>query len=282
VPWNKEPFAGGERLFAFVPFSQRSLWGVGMAIDLETFQRALTGRLGHDVHQFEQVTSTMDLARSRAAGGAPEGLVVLAEEQTAGRGRMGRPWVSPPGLNLYFTLVLRPRMDALRRLPYVVPLGVSWGLETLGLSPKIKWPNDIWFGGKKAAGVLIDTVVEGPDVVAVLVGVGMNVNLRPAEYDEIRDIATSLADAAGRELPREPVMAAVLDGIASALDAAPAVAFAAWKARLSTLGQHVTMRAGSEVIEGRAADVDDTGSLVIEFPDGTHRTYSAGEVTSQV
>jgi len=253
-----------------------------MAIDIAAVEQRLTGSFAGPIEQYEQVGSTMDIARDRANGGAPAGLVVLAEEQTAGRGRMGRAWVSPAGLNLYFTLLVRPELEDVRRLPVTVPLGVAWGLESLGLTPDVKWPNDIWFSGKKAGGILIDTVVEGETVTAAIVGIGLNVNLRPSGYEEIRAIATSLAEAAGREFAREDVLAAVLDGVASAVTAAPATAFAHWKRRLVTLGRSVTLRQGAEVVEGRAVDVDPTGALVVELPDGTQRVFAAGEVTSQV
>lgn len=253
-----------------------------MSIDVEAVEQALTGGFGRKIEQFEQVGSTMDIARDRANGGAPEGLVVLAEEQTAGRGRMGRAWVSPAGLNLYFTLIVRPPLDDLRRLPVTVPLGVAWGLESLGLTPDVKWPNDIWFSGKKAGGILIDTVVEGESVTAALIGIGLNVNLRTSDYEEIREIATSLSDAAGEEFARERVLAAVLDGIASATQAAPAISFAHWKRRLVTLNRSVTLRQGTEIFEGRTIDVDPTGALVVELKDGSSRVFAAGEVTSQV
>ncbi len=253
-----------------------------MAIDLERLQSSLSGGLGRSLEQHATVSSTMDLARDRALAGAPEGLVVLAEEQTAGRGRMGRSWVSPPGLNLYFTLLLRPDLESLRRLPYTMPLGICRGLETMGFGPAIKWPNDLQAGGRKLCGVLIDTVVDGDAVAAALVGIGLNVNLRASHHPEIREIATSLCEIAGRDLERERVLAAVLNGIAAALDAAPATAFGAWRARLVTLGRAVSLRAGEEIVQGLAVDVDERGSLVIEFADGTLRTFAAGEVTSQL
>lgn len=253
-----------------------------MALDLDAVKSALTGRLGREIEQFETVPSTMDLARLRASGGAAEGLVVIAEEQTAGRGRLGRQWVSPPGLNLYFTLILRPDLATVRRLPYLMPLGVAFGLDALGFAPAIKWPNDIQLGGRKVSGMLIETVAEGESVVAVLAGIGINVNLIPEQHPEIAAIATSLAAAAGRELSREAVLAAVLDGIASALDSAPATAFAGWRGRLSTLGRQVRLRSGPEVYEGTAVDVDDQGGLIVELTAGRRQAFAAGEVTTQV
>ena len=247
-------------------------------LDLARLQRDLQDPARWQIEQFDRVPSTMDTARERAAAGATDGLAVIAEEQTAGRGRMGRSWISPPGLNLYFTLLLRTNLPILRRLPYLVPLAVACALEELDFRPAIKWPNDIQVNGLKIGGVLIDSLFQGPEPNAVLVGIGLNVNLRPSEHPEIASLATSLAEVAGHPLEREGVLAAILNALSAVLEAPAEETFDAWRTRLSTLGQRVRLRAGEEIVEGQAVDVDNDGSLVLALDNGTRRSFAAGEV----
>ncbi len=184
-----------------------------MSLHLDVVKGRLSNAfLGYRIIHVGSVSSTQDLARVEAAEGALEGTVVVAEEQIAGRGRLGRSWVSPPGANLYVTLVLRPSRERMRVLSMVVPLAVSQAVEdTTGLSPRIKWPNDLLVEGRKLAGVLIDTEISGQTLQYALVGVGLNVNLDALAVPEISTIATSLRQHLGREISREEVLAAFLN-----------------------------------------------------------------------
>ncbi|HEX5912475.1 MAG TPA: biotin--[acetyl-CoA-carboxylase] ligase, partial [Rubrobacter sp.] len=143
----------------------------------------------------------------------PSGTIILAESQSAGRGRSGRSWVSPPDVNLYFTLSLYP-VDDPRPLAYVTPLAVAQAAEDIAarkggrLRPLLKWPNDVLVNGKKLAGILIETTVNQEGAPVALVGVGINVNFDPDGHPEIADIATSMKDELGFEAPREEVLAA--------------------------------------------------------------------------
>src|SRR3972149_8290394 len=149
-------------------------------------QQLTTAFVGRRLIHVASAPSTRDVARAEAEGGAPEGTAVLAEEQTAGRGRLGRSWVSPAGTNLYLTLVIRPTLERLRSLSIVAPLAVAQAVEeTVALAPCIKWPNDVLVGGRKLAGVLIDTELSGRSVQDSLVGIGVNVNLDVAQAPEI-------------------------------------------------------------------------------------------------
>src|SRR3990170_4882909 len=154
-----------------------------MGLNLESLREQLkTTFVGRRIVYLATTPSTQDIARAEAEGGAPEGTAVLAEEQTAGRGRLGRSWVSPAGTNLYLTLVIRPTLERLRSLSIVAPLAVAQALEeTTALGPRIKWPNDVLVGGRKLAGVLIDTELSGQSVRYSLVGIGVNVNLDVAQ-----------------------------------------------------------------------------------------------------
>ena len=221
----------------------------------------------------------MDVAREEAVAGAPHGAVVFAEEQTAGRGRFGRRWVSPAGKNLYFTLILRPDAGRLRALSMVVPLAVCRAVEAVtSLRPVIKWPNDILVGGRKLSGILIEGESSGAELLYALAGIGLNVN-DPIDDPEIAGIATSLSREAGEDTPRETVLAALLNELEDSYNAAPGDLYSGWRSRITTLGQSVRLTFRDEVYEGTAEDVDDEGSLILRLADGTRRTFEAGEVT---
>ena len=221
----------------------------------------------------------MDVAREEAVAGAPHGAVVFAEEQTAGRGRFGRRWVSPAGKNLYLTLVLRPDAGRLRRLSMVAPLALCRAIESVtSLRPAIKWPNDVLVGERKLAGVLIEGESSGADLLFALVGIGLNVN-DPIDDPDIAGIATSLSRETGIETPREPVLAALLNELEGAYSAPSADLYGEWRSRIAILGQPVRLTFRDEVYEGTAEDVDDEGSLILRLTDGTQKTFEAGEVT---
>lgn len=218
---------------------------------------------------------------------SPNGTIVLAETQTAGRGRSGRAWVSPADVNLYFTLSLYPVEDP-RPLAYVAPLAIAEAIEEIAtryngvLRAMLKWPNDVFLNGKKVAGELIETTQTENGETVALVGVGINVNLDPDGHPEIRDIATSMKDELGFEVPREEVLAAFCDHFEALWEEAKAgsrAPFAAWKSRLITLGAEVTAHGARDDLRGRAVDVRDDGALVIETPDGRHVTVEAGDVS---
>jgi BirA family biotin operon repressor/biotin-[acetyl-CoA-carboxylase] ligase len=231
--------------------------------------------------------STMDDARRMLERiNLPQGALVLAESQSAGRGRAGRSWVSPPDVNLYFTLLLFPPPQRLRPLAYVTPLAVAKAIESFSkqkgvpVVPDLKWPNDVQIGGKKVAGVLIETE-HAPERVVALVGVGVNVNLETARFEEIAGLATSLKDATGLELPREELLAAICNEFEPLYEEALSGSrgpFEDWKSRLVTLGQDVTVSTPDGAFQGRAVDVEDDGALLVALEDGRTRRVEAGDV----
>jgi BirA family biotin operon repressor/biotin-[acetyl-CoA-carboxylase] ligase len=228
------------------------------------------------------VSSTMDLARQEAEGGAPDGTVVVADEQTQGQGRRGRQWVSPPGGNIYATIILRPGRWDIRSLGMVAPLAVCEAIDTAAdVRSVIKWPNDLLIEGRKVGGVLIDTRLRGDEVDFALVGVGINVNFDPSQHEEIREMATSLASELGRELSREELLAAFLNRFERLYLAARSdeSVYEAWKARLETLGRRVEVRLGDRMEEGIAEDVDADGNLILRRTDGSTVVLAAGDVT---
>ena len=243
----------------------------------------------------------MDDARELARAGAVEGMVVVAEEQDAGRGRFDRRWVSPPGLNLYFTVILRPaagqlafvNMAAALAVRGAVQQGLSRGSHPhpslppsrgKGLLASVKWPNDVRVDGRKLGGILIETEFEGGRPAFALVGVGINVNLDVGEHPEIAGVATSLRSETGRVFEREAVLISALrgfDGLYARVRNGESLT-AEWAAVLETLGKRVSLRWGDRVIRGLAEGVDDGGNLILVGDDGERVSVAAGEVTSQV
>jgi BirA family biotin operon repressor/biotin-[acetyl-CoA-carboxylase] ligase len=237
--------------------------------------------IGRNVVYRPSVTSTNDLARALAAQGAPEGTLVLAEEQTAGRGRLGRVWLAPAGTSLLFSLIFRPalRPGQAFRLAMLCSLAAARAIEAVTALPiHLKWPNDLVLRGKKLGGVLSEASLTGEWLDFVVVGLGLNVNLDVSTLPEIA--ATSLSAALGRPVARLPLLQRILQEIeAGYRDVAQGEALrAAWAARLSTLGQMVRVTGGTED-EGLAEGVDADGALLLRRADGTLAHITVGDVT---
>ena len=251
-------------------------------LDLDKVQALLrTEFVGRTVWYQESTTSTMEDAAREARAGGPEGGVAIAEDQSAGRGRMGRSWVSSPGENLHITIMVRPELAQLRHLVLITPLAVCLAIEELTeLRPRIKWPNDVLIAGKKVCGVLAESALEDDRVLFALVGVGINVNADMSAYGEIKDIATSLASETGQELSREEVLAATLnhfETLYQALGRGEVVSIG-WKERLETLGKQVTVQSSAGALEGVAVDSDSDGALILRRQDGSHVRVEVGEL----
>lgn len=252
--------------------------------DVTHFQSLLTTeRFGRNLLFEPSVGSTMDLAREAASQGAPEGTIAAADEQTAGRGRLGRTWVTPPAVNLASTIVVRPPHSVLRDIAMIAPLAVCHGIQDVAaIRPDIKWPNDVMINGKKVAGVLIEVPeAASQDHAVVLVGCGINVNFDPRQYEEIRDIATSVRVECGRDVDREALLAAYLAHFERHYDAARAGESMRdrWRERLVTLGQAVHASWPGGEADGVAEDVDEGGALIVRTSSGAKVIVEAGDVT---
>jgi BirA family transcriptional regulator, biotin operon repressor / biotin---[acetyl-CoA-carboxylase] ligase len=250
--------------------------------------------LGHEVRWYDTVPSTNDLARTLAHAGTAEGTVVVAEQQSAGRGRLGRSWASPSG-GLWMSVILRPRVGA-AQWPLLGLAGCAAAAEaiaeTTGLRARVKWPNDVLVDGRKAAGLLLESgAAEAPDSAWVVLGIGVNVNVAPDDLpDRPAYPATSLAAELGRPVNRGRLMRMLL----RRLDAAYAeirgggaeAALVRWRTLSDTLGRTVRVAVGalgqSRQVEGLAYDVDDAGALLLRTRDGGVRRIIAGEVTGEV
>ncbi len=255
-------------------------------LDIPALESALAHRvIGRRIHHYDLIGSTMDEARRLAAEGAAEGTVVIAEEQTAGRGRFNRAWVSPRGENLSFSVILTPPASRLPYMNMAATLAVARTVaDCADLKPTIKWPNDVRVGGLKISGILIETSIESEDAVCSIIGIGVNVNFDPSLYAEIADISTSLYRETGQLRNRTPVLRALLEHFDDAYAAVRAgkSLTADWSATLDTLGCVVSLRSQHETIEGVAESVDEQGNLLVRQADGSLYTATAGEVTSQL
>lgn len=240
-----------------------------------------TRRLGREIDHLPVTGSTMDIARARARAGEPEGYTVMAEEQTAGRGRLGRVWVAPPGVNISVSVLLRPTSHQMKRLGMSVPLAVADAVEEVsGLTPLLKWPNDVRVNGRKLCGILIEAAMLGDTPSFAIAGIGLNVNLDAAAYPEIAGIATSIATERGRPVSREHTLAALLNALERHYDRRDGDALRQeWRSRLETLGQQVSVTFAGRTERGVAEDVDEEGSLLLRLRDGRLLTFPAGEVT---
>jgi BirA family biotin operon repressor/biotin-[acetyl-CoA-carboxylase] ligase len=243
----------------------------------------MSGWLGHRLVRLARVTSTSDEAARLAEGGAAHGTVVVADEQTAGRGRQGRRWHSPAGANLYLSMVLRPSLSPGEVAPITLAagIGVCDAVNSAGVAASLKWPNDLLVRGRKLAGILSEMNTRNRTVDHVIVGIGIDVN-QTAFPPELAAIATSMAAELGRPVDREAFLGVLLEDLERWLDvffAGGGEAIAgAWTARARLAGRRVRATTAAGPIEGRPDGVDAAGALiVIDDQGGRHRVVS-GEV----
>lgn len=244
-----------------------------------------TSELGRWLHVHREIPSTNDEAHRLAEQGAPHGTVVVAESQTAGRGRRGRAWASPPGKGLALSVVLRPELPPQRasELSIVAAVAVCAAARDLGaVHAEVKWPNDVLCRGKKLAGLLAELRVQGDRVQHVVLGVGLNVNLFPADLPaELRPLATSLSMERGEPVARSLVCARLLWFLEERLELHAALGFAPiaeeWRELSCTLGRRVRVE-GTPPLEGEAVDLEPDGALSVRLDDGTLHRVVAGDV----
>ena len=259
------------------------------------------------IRRFESVASTNDVAIRMADERAPEGTVVIAGEQTAGKGRLGRSWSSPAGEGLYLSAILRPDLpfDQVWQTGFVASVAAAEAIgEVSGLPAQIKWPNDILLSGRKVCGILVEarksaassqqpavspqSAIRNPKSqipnlrCPIVVGIGVNVN-NSSFPAEIAQKATSVALEVGHPIKLQKVEEAVLSRLHTRYTQHLSEGFApileAWKNLDCTIGRHVVVLADDGTVEGTAVGVDSSGDLVVEREDGVSVRLAAGEVT---
>ena len=241
--------------------------------------------IGARIEHHKKAVSTMDIARDAGLAGAPEGLVVTADEQTVGRGRHARQWVSRPGEDLLLSVVLRPRPALAPELLMLAALAAVRTVRVMtDVTPAIKWPNDVRVTSRKLCGVLAESVTMSDGSVLAVAGIGLNVNMAPDEAELIG--ATSLRALRGGCVSRSEALLELLramDDMYAALRRGETL-LPEWRDRLETLGQHVNVAVGNplhpdRIISGVAEDVDAQGRLLVRDADGRVWPVASGEVT---
>lgn len=263
---------------------------IGLAgLSLGEIRRGLrTEAVGGHIFLYGEVDSTNARCVELARAGASHGTVVLADAQTAGRGRQGRAWFSPPGVNAYISVLLRPRLRArdLGVFSLIASLALADAVRDFGGDPAIKWPNDVLVDGKKIGGALGEALVHGDAVQGVVLGVGVNLKVDraalAAALGPTGAFATSLAAVTGREVDRNAFVAAYLNHLEDWVrvwDAeGPEAVLTAWKSREILTGRRVQVREPGGTYQGRAVGITEAGALVVEDTLGRRHVLTEAEV----
>lgn len=244
-----------------------------------------TDFMGRNIHYFNSIDSTNSKAKEIALD-EKEGTVLIAEEQTEGKGRMGRSWVSPKGKGIWMSIILKPNVEPMKvpKLTLVGAAAVYKALENMGIKAQIKWPNDVLIDGKKICGILTEMSGELNMVNYVIMGIGINVNLDEGDFpEELKDKATSLKISTGKEISRKELTANILnefeklylkfkeeDNIEEVLKIS--------RENSILLGEEVRIIRGNNIKIGKAIDINDNGELVVEVGDKVEKIIS-GEVS---
>jgi BirA family biotin operon repressor/biotin-[acetyl-CoA-carboxylase] ligase len=247
-----------------------------------------TGNFGkRGIHYYGQIGSTNDRARELALEGCPEGTLVVAESQYAGRGRLSRTWESPGSGGLYFSLILRPTFapSEAPRITLLAGVGVCSAInKSAPIKAAIKWPNDILCRGRKLGGILTEMEAEIDLIRHIVVGIGINVNTERSSFAEkLRERVTSLREETGRSFSRQTLLGSILLEIEKLWTDLPRTGFApirdAWKDLNITIGNRVRVERMGQTLLGEALDLDHEGSLLLKAEDGSYHRISSGELT---
>ncbi len=245
-----------------------------------------TSYIGRKILYFPSIESTNTMAVELSKKGESEGTVVIADEQTRGKGRLGRQWLGAANKNILMSVIFRPQLET-NGLFYITMLTsaaiVKAIKKTTGIKADIKWPNDIYIGNKKAAGILTEMDAGEGRTNYVVVGIGLNVNFNPSDYPEIREIATSLLLEGGREYSRARLLTNILEEIEKRYDLLKNGKFGRiygeWKRSSIILGRHVKILLPGHTVEGIAESVGPDGTLILALKDGSRRQILSGDVS---
>lgn len=255
-----------------------------MAAEIDTAaylkENLKTRFMGRELRYLAVTASTQDVARQLALEGASEGTAVIAGEQQAGRGRMGRTWLSPSG-GLATSVVLRPPAASLYLLPAIASVAVSRALGNLGIKAGIKWPNDVLIEGKKVCGILIENGMTAGGPGYSIIGIGINVNFDTARYPEIAGIATSLSAILGHGLTVGGVALHLYTELEEVYtrSGGPDAVIGEWSRNMVTIGRRVTADFYGNRIDGTAEGVSRQGHLLVRLADGSLKEIMSGDVT---
>ena len=238
------------------------------------------------IHRFKTIDSTNTYAKSLAQQGAPHGTIVVAESQSAGRGRLGRSFHSPAGSGLYLSFILRPNCQAkeLMHLTCAAAVAACDAVESVaGIRPGIKWTNDLVYGKRKLGGILTELGLNGDRVDYAVVGIGINCNQALEDFPaELQDMATSLSAITRRTVSPtdlEKVLTAALEEISRILIHRKSAIMDRYRADCITLGKEIVIVQGEAIRHATAIDLDPEGGLIVRLPNGNLETVASGEVS---
>jgi BirA family transcriptional regulator, biotin operon repressor / biotin---[acetyl-CoA-carboxylase] ligase len=255
-------------------------------VNIADIKAQVKGIMGKEIFYYETVGSTNTVA-AELSEKISEGAVVVADGQERGRGRLGRTWISPAGVNIHMSVILRPIMEIRDATLITIMAAVACATalrKATGLDVSIKWPNDLTVSGKKLGGILTDLKTEKGTIVAAIVGIGINVNSDTDIFPgEVNKIATSVKKETGNLSSREEIAVAVLDEIDKWYTILQGrdnnMLLSEWKRLTSTLGKKVAVIVGEETLNGVAEAIDDEGRLLLKLPSGEIKRISSGDLT---
>jgi BirA family biotin operon repressor/biotin-[acetyl-CoA-carboxylase] ligase len=269
------------------PDKKEAIEPAGRPLRIHQIQDGLTtNRLGKKIHYFTELDSTNSRARRLVEHGAQAGEIVIAESQTHGRGRLARPWVSPPYVNLYLSVILRPNLPPIDapQITLMAAVALADALAAfIPVVPAIKWPNDILAGGRKLAGILTESACHAERIDFVILGIGVNINYRVESMpDAIRKRATSMISLAGASASRESVLRRLIQDLDRCYGELEEKGFQAlaprWEARFELRGKKVRVEMTDRIIIGTARGIDRDGALLLEDSRGNLQRVVAGDV----
>ncbi|MEJ2066998.1 MAG: biotin--[acetyl-CoA-carboxylase] ligase [Deltaproteobacteria bacterium] len=264
--------ASGYRLIA-AP-SHLTAWEIQAGLETE--------EIGTKTHLFSNVDSSNTVAFQLALKGASEGEVVVVDSQTAGKGRMGRRWESPTGVNIYLSIILRPLFPP-SKIPLITLMTAIACVEAIEevtqMLPAIKWPNDLLLGEKKLGGILTEADMEMDRINFVIVGIGINVNMtRGAFPPSIRDTASSLQEALGKQISRILIIQAILLWYTRFKEGRVEAITRRWEELSQIRGKHVSVDFMGETVQGQVLEIDADGALLVQEAGGELKRIVAGDV----
>lgn len=253
----------------------------------EILSHLKTKWLGHSICYQDTIDSTNNLGKTLANQGCADGLLLVAEEQGAGKGRLSRGWISPYAKGLWFSVVLKPSFmpQEASKCTLMAAVAIVKAINKIkGVNAAIKWPNDILLLGRKLVGVLTEMNAEFGHINYIVIGIGINTNATPDDYpDEVKPLAVSVADAATEPFTRVELLCDILKNLEDLYEEACANGFAGifdeWRKYSCTIGQEVKVIAPDETYFGTAVDIDEEGLLVVRRTDGTIDKVVAGDVS---
>ena len=260
---------------------------IGEPLQLQrTLDGLATRRIGSKLHYFAEIDSTNACARCLAEQGANEGEVVVAEAQTQGRGRLGRSWISPPFVNLYFSVILRPQLAPVHAPQLTLMAAVALAdtvASFISTPPTIKWPNDILVGGKKLAGVLTESSCDSERIEFVILGIGVNLNYPVGSMPEvIRQRATSILSLTQKSIEREAFLQRLIHDLDRCYGELEEMGFdslaSRWEAFFALRDKRVRVEMIDKIIVGTAKGIDRDGTLILVDDHGERQRIVAGDV----